>query len=1282
MLPLVLTSLPAMPLVHADLGADVVAIGSGARDTYSMAWGDWDNDGDLDLALGNDGYNQVYANDSGTLTLAWESPDFVETYSVAWGDWNGDGNADLAVGNYADTNRVYTSDGSTLTLAWDSGDFSKTTSVAWGDWDGDNDLDLAVGNYAQSNRVYENDGGTFNLVWEGTKSDRTQSVAWGDWDGDNDLDLAVGNYSQLSAVYENDSGALVLDPAQEFGWEAPQSNRTRSVAWGDWDRDNDLDLAMGNYGEANMVYENDGGALLLDPAQEFGWQSTGDEQDTTSMAWGDWDSDGTLDLAVGNDGAANQVYTWTEDAFALAWDSGDTDYTYSVAWADWDSDNDADLAVGNYFGTPQIHINTLNNLDLDGNQIRVLMDGQPVENAMVYLLPEDMQVGGDMLVNDADEILWTNEHGYLQGEAQISVGDRLFAMNTITDTESFSVYYTNGTPTEVGVDTFSVTEPGLHELHVSEDHPLVLFHLDIALEWDASNDPTYLDQLNFNIQRTSQYLYDITNGQAALGDVVIYQNADNWAYSHILVHATNSLRPYAAQGGIVITPTVDPDHSDIVYDIGQVAMGSTWNRYGNPGYDLDNDWPVVLAHELGHYLFFQDEVYLGMNQDDILIAVDTCIGSVMGDPYTDERNTEFIADDDNWNNNCYSTLANQTLWRDEWDTVETWYPWLHEPASLNPGPSLMPFDLTYIHIEEPITPTNALEDPTFYLDYTGGLLSSPDARAFLMRDDYVVDVGSPVGGQNRLLARGAQPGDRLCVYDRSRHQYGCEIVEMGDDRLSLEEDTTWAPVVQISPVTSMTLDIDVAGLSDGLPLYARLYPEYGLGEDVISLTYDAASDNYHGTFNLSDIAMAGNIQIWVDETDTEYDTRRETMVEYAIGGNPGGRRSSRTDLRNGGGRRSSRADLRFDGGRRSSRTDLRGAMGGRRSSRGDLRVKTGAVLSADGQMFFFSPNPLIFDEGEFYTIQSMAGLPSLPPGRTAIGEGYNLLATPGAPMLEGSIAFEYLGSDVLAAGGNEANLTIYFWDGIEWTALHTVRDTYYNLMSARSQGPGVYALMSSVQIPLEAVGWNLIAYPVQETRPVEEALASIDGKYTQVLGHRVINGQGYLWAWDSYIPDLPPIFQRFNTLHELRFGKGYFVNATETTTIHLPHDSSQSMAEIDEALEAEMESMPKQTPATYFGTVEPSEQFTPAADMPVTARVGDTVCGETMTQEVDGQVIYMVLVAGNEAGVSEGCGMMGSVVTFQVGDQVQTTAASWDDSTPHELNLRSTVQRVYLPLMH
>ena len=76
--------------------------------------------------------------------------------------------------------------------------------------------------------------------------------------------------------------------------------------------------------------------------------------------------------------------------------------------------------------------------------------------------------------------------------------------------------------------------------------PITLFSfldLDISLEWDAGNDPTYLDQLEFDIKRTSQFLYDFTDGQVALGDVYVYQNADLWSFSHVNVHATNRMRP-------------------------------------------------------------------------------------------------------------------------------------------------------------------------------------------------------------------------------------------------------------------------------------------------------------------------------------------------------------------------------------------------------------------------------------------------------------------------------------------------------------------------------------------------------------------------------------------------------------------------------------------------------------------------------------------------------------------------------------------------------------------
>jgi hypothetical protein len=920
---------------------------------------------------------------------------------------------------------------------------------------------------------------------------------------------------------------------------------------------------------------------------------------------------------------------------------------------------------------------------------------EPANEAIVYRLPAGHDMGGMPLKDETDDFLRTDPQGYLQGGVQLTEGDRLFALAPVRYEEGYTVYHTNGDPTEVGVNTFSVAGQGVQELVVSADNPLILFHLNVSLEWDASNDPTYLQQIEFNIQRAAQYLYDFTDGQAALGDVVVSQNADNWASAHILVQATNSLRPYAAQGGIVVTPTVDMQHDDIYYDIGQVFMGSTWNRYGNPGQNLGDDWPIILAHELGHYLMFQDDVYMGLNPEGFLITVDTCIGSAMGDLYTDQRNTEFISDDAFWMANCAATLANQTLARDEWDTMKLWYPEMQVPAEVNAGPSLMPFNLTEVAIDDPITPTNALEDPTFYLDYTDRLIGSSDARVYIVRDGYVVDMGSPIGGQNRVVARGAQPGDQLCVYDRARRQYGCEVIELGDERLSLEADESWAPVIQISPVSTDTLNIQVDNIVGGLSIYAQLYPEYGLSDESVLLT--ETDGVYHGTFELSDVAMAGNVRVWVDETATEDNPRRETMFAYNIGGNPGRSRASHSEFRGSGGRsrashgrsrashgrsRASHGRSRASHGRsRASHGRSRASHGRSRASHTDVRTRYASMLSYDGQMIFYNPNPVLFEEGEFYTIQDMAALPPLPPGRTAVGKGYNLVATPGTPIYEGTIAFEYMGTDVIAAGGDESALTIYFWDGTSWTALPTVRDSYYNLVSTLSQGPGVYALMSSVEISLEAAGWNLIAYPVKETRSVQDALRSIDGYYRQVYGY---DATDRFDPWKTYIPDLPPLFAWFiNDLDEMEFGKGYFVNATDEATLYLEHDANAGLAAtvaIDPEAAELLESMPHIPPATYYGVVEGDDTFTPEADMPVVARVDGQVCGESRTQEVDGQIIYVLDVPAEEPGYSTGCGALDRSVTFEVSGQELATAVAWNNDIPRELTLQSGTQ-IYLPLI-
>jgi len=312
--------------------------------TRSLSWGDWDNDGDLDLAVGNSGEpNRVYASVGNSLTLVWSSKETEDTWSVAWGDWDNDGDLDLAVGNFSQANRVYENTGGTLASVWTSTETDQTYSVAWGDWDNDGDLDLAAGNRHVSNRVYENTGGALTLDWSSTETDATYSVAWGDWDNDGDLELAAGNAAgQPNRVYVNSGGALSL------GWSSIETDATYGVAWGDWNRDGNLDLAVANSGEPSRVYNNTGGALTL-------YQSTPDVSRSVGVAWGNWDGDDYLELATANLGQANRVYDVEPYGIGIKFETVIMDDTSDVALADFDGDGIHDLTTGNSGGSNRIY---------------------------------------------------------------------------------------------------------------------------------------------------------------------------------------------------------------------------------------------------------------------------------------------------------------------------------------------------------------------------------------------------------------------------------------------------------------------------------------------------------------------------------------------------------------------------------------------------------------------------------------------------------------------------------------------------------------------------------------------------------------------------------------------------------------------------------------------------------------------------------------------------------------------------------------------------------------
>jgi len=358
--------------------------GAEEQNSNGIGWADYDNDGDQDIYVCNGGdmfgqKNALYRNNGDeTFTKITSSPfgdDAFISGSCSWGDFDNDGDLDLYVSSLQNfigagkENCLYENQG--------GGTFVKNTSagppvsdainsagVGWGDYNNDSWLDLFVSNgYKGSteNTLYRSDGdGTFTSV---TGIDLVSSAnatgiagfAWADYDNDGDLDLFTASSGGTDAaknfLWRND-GNNVFTKIAIF-----DAGNSQACSWGDYDNDGDLDLYITNYGEPeeeqeeNFLYRNDGSDTFtkMTPAQVG--DIVNDALVSKGSAWGDIDNDGDLDMFVATPGPADEGYKnclyindgsgyFTRNTTSVV---RDADWGFGTAMADFNNDGFLDI---------------------------------------------------------------------------------------------------------------------------------------------------------------------------------------------------------------------------------------------------------------------------------------------------------------------------------------------------------------------------------------------------------------------------------------------------------------------------------------------------------------------------------------------------------------------------------------------------------------------------------------------------------------------------------------------------------------------------------------------------------------------------------------------------------------------------------------------------------------------------------------------------------------------------------------------------------------------------
>jgi hypothetical protein len=327
----------------------------------------------LHLRNRGDGTFEDVASQSGIAGLLGG----VDAYSVASGDIDGDGDVDLYVGaqprdlllanrgngTFEDVTAARGAGGpaSDPSLVGDG----KSKVVSLGDFDSDGYLDIASASstlpYPAAYLLRNRGDGSFEDITEasaihiGAKGNPCAAM-WSDYDNDADPDLWIWNDRGSKVLLRNEAGVEFTDVTGAAGLDVVGITNPMGIDAADIDHDGDLDYYVSNIGN-NPLLRNNGDGTFVDITDlagtggRYGWGLAFEDFDGDT--WPDIfvaQEDDNPNLVFAHDGDVPPRYTAIEVGHPAVVDSRAA-HNVAVAFADYDHDGRVDVLTARTDGS-------------------------------------------------------------------------------------------------------------------------------------------------------------------------------------------------------------------------------------------------------------------------------------------------------------------------------------------------------------------------------------------------------------------------------------------------------------------------------------------------------------------------------------------------------------------------------------------------------------------------------------------------------------------------------------------------------------------------------------------------------------------------------------------------------------------------------------------------------------------------------------------------------------------------------------------------------------------